>query len=90
MILIFDLFLSIGAVYLNLAEYVGKGKVERRYLLKESRVNATLKVSRPFRERRCFVIYERSPITNVPQLGLTPPSFIVPLRWPNVADFEFF
>ncbi|EAU83829.1 hypothetical protein CC1G_09498 [Coprinopsis cinerea okayama7 len=35
----------LGAVYLNLAEYVGKGKVERRYLLKESRVNATLKIS---------------------------------------------
>lgn len=35
----------LGAVFINLAEYVGKGKVERRFLLKESRVNATLKVS---------------------------------------------
>lgn len=35
---------KLGEVSLNLAEYVGKGKVERRFLLKESRVNATLKV----------------------------------------------
>ncbi|TFK28293.1 hypothetical protein FA15DRAFT_75915 [Coprinopsis marcescibilis] len=35
----------LGAVYLNMAEYVDKGKVERRYLLKESRVNATLKIT---------------------------------------------
>ncbi|KAJ3528085.1 hypothetical protein NMY22_g9543 [Coprinellus aureogranulatus] len=35
----------LGAVFINLAEYVGKGKVERRFLLKESRVNATLKLS---------------------------------------------
>lgn len=35
----------LGAVYLNLAEYVGQGSVERRYLLKESKTNATLKVS---------------------------------------------
>lgn len=34
----------LGEVVLNLAEYVGKGKVERRFLLKESRVNAMLKV----------------------------------------------
>lgn len=35
----------LGAVYLNLAEYVGQGKVERRYLLRQSKTNATLKVS---------------------------------------------
>ncbi|KAF4612966.1 hypothetical protein D9613_010915 [Agrocybe pediades] len=35
----------LGAVYLNLAEYVGQGPVERRYLLKESKTNATLKVT---------------------------------------------
>ena len=36
-----------GAVYLNLAEYVGQGSVERRYLLRESKTNATLKVMFP-------------------------------------------
>ncbi|KAF9011698.1 hypothetical protein BDQ17DRAFT_1344650 [Cyathus striatus] len=35
----------LGAVYLNLAEYVDKGTVERRYLLRESKTNATLKLS---------------------------------------------
>ncbi|RXW13891.1 hypothetical protein EST38_g11962, partial [Candolleomyces aberdarensis] len=35
--------LRLGEVVLNLAEYVGKGKVERRFLLKKSRVNAMLK-----------------------------------------------
>ncbi|KAF5325201.1 hypothetical protein D9619_009957 [Psilocybe cf. subviscida] len=35
----------LGAVYLNLAEYIGQGKVERRYLLKESKTNATLKIA---------------------------------------------
>ncbi|KAJ3517071.1 hypothetical protein NLJ89_g744 [Agrocybe chaxingu] len=35
----------LGAVYLNLAEYVGHGPVERRYLLKESKTNATLKLT---------------------------------------------
>jgi N-terminal C2 in EEIG1 and EHBP1 proteins len=35
----------LGAVYLNLAEYVGKGSVERKYLLKESKTNSVLKVS---------------------------------------------
>ena len=34
----------LGAVYLNLAEYVGQGSVERRYLLRESKTNATLQV----------------------------------------------
>ena len=34
----------LGAVYLNLAEYIDQGNVERRYLLKESKTNATLKV----------------------------------------------
>ena len=34
----------LGAVYLNLAGYVGQGSVERRYLLRESKTNATLKV----------------------------------------------
>ena len=34
----------LGAVYLNLAEYVGQGSVERRYLLRESKTHATLKV----------------------------------------------
>ncbi|KAF5350657.1 hypothetical protein D9756_008611 [Leucocoprinus leucothites] len=35
----------LGAVYLNLSEYVGHGPVERRYLLRESRTNATLKLT---------------------------------------------
>ena len=35
----------LGAVYLNLAEYIGKGSVERKYLLKESKTNSVLKVS---------------------------------------------
>lgn len=35
----------LGALYLNLSEYVGHGSVERRYLLRESKTNATLKVS---------------------------------------------
>lgn len=35
----------LGAVYLNLAEYIGKGSVERSYLLKESKTNAVLKVT---------------------------------------------
>ena len=34
----------IGALYLNLAEYVNAGAVTRRYLLRESKINATLKV----------------------------------------------
>jgi N-terminal C2 in EEIG1 and EHBP1 proteins len=34
----------LGAVYLNLAKYINQGNVERRYLLKESKTNATLKV----------------------------------------------
>lgn len=34
----------LGALYLNLAEYIGHGPVERRYLLKESKTNATLRV----------------------------------------------
>jgi len=34
----------LGAVYLNLAGYINQGNVERRYLLKESKTNATLKV----------------------------------------------
>ena len=40
----------LGAVYLNLAEYIGKGSVERKYLLKESKTNAVLKVA-----SRCFL-----------------------------------
>ena len=35
----------LGAVYLNLAEYIGKGSVERKYLLKESKTNSVLKVT---------------------------------------------
>ncbi|KDR76955.1 hypothetical protein GALMADRAFT_210142 [Galerina marginata CBS 339.88] len=35
----------LGAVYLNLAEYINQGSVERRYLLKESKTNATLKLT---------------------------------------------
>lgn len=34
----------LGAVYLNLAEYADAGPVTRRYLLRESKTNATLKV----------------------------------------------
>lgn len=34
----------LGAVYLNLAEYADAGSVTRRYLLRESKTNATLKV----------------------------------------------
>lgn len=35
----------LGAIYLNLAEYAAVGPVTRRYLLRESKTNATLKVS---------------------------------------------
>ncbi|KAI0078095.1 hypothetical protein K474DRAFT_1594799, partial [Panus rudis PR-1116 ss-1] len=35
----------LGAVYLNLAEYADAGTVTRRYLLRESKINATLKLS---------------------------------------------
>jgi hypothetical protein len=35
----------LGAVYLNLAEYIGKGSVERKYLLKESKTNSVLKLT---------------------------------------------
>ncbi|KAM5546207.1 hypothetical protein V8D89_000333 [Ganoderma adspersum] len=35
----------LGAVYLNLAEYAEAGKVSRRYLLRQSKTNATLKLS---------------------------------------------
>jgi hypothetical protein len=41
----------LGAVYLNLAEYVGQGNVDRRYLLKESKTNAILQV-------RSFIIFD--------------------------------
>ncbi|KAF9238985.1 hypothetical protein BU15DRAFT_62252 [Melanogaster broomeanus] len=34
-----------GAVYLNLAQYVNAGVVTRRYLLRESKTNATLKLT---------------------------------------------
>ncbi|KAL5478429.1 hypothetical protein ACEPAI_2613 [Sanghuangporus weigelae] len=35
----------LGAVYLNLAEYVDKGPVMRRHLLRQSKTNATLQLS---------------------------------------------
>ncbi|KAI5121924.1 hypothetical protein M0805_000253 [Coniferiporia weirii] len=35
----------LGAVYLNLAEYVDKGSVTRRYLLRQSKTNATLQLT---------------------------------------------
>lgn len=35
----------LGAVYINLAEYADQGSVTRRYLLSESKTNATLKVN---------------------------------------------
>ncbi|KAI1786235.1 N-terminal C2 in EEIG1 and EHBP1 proteins-domain-containing protein [Ganoderma leucocontextum] len=35
----------LGAVHLNLAEYADAGKVSRRYLLRQSKTNATLKLS---------------------------------------------
>jgi len=35
----------LGAVYLNLAEYADAGPVTRRYLLRESKTNATLKLT---------------------------------------------
>jgi hypothetical protein len=35
----------LGIVHINLAEYVGKGPVTRRYLLRESKTNATLKLT---------------------------------------------
>ena len=38
----------LGAVYLNLAEYACQGPVTRRYLLRESKTNATLKVCSHF------------------------------------------
>jgi len=34
----------LGAVYLDLAQYAEKGEVVRRYLLRESKTNALLKV----------------------------------------------
>ena len=34
----------LGVMYLNMSEYVGKGAVERKYLLRESKSNAILKV----------------------------------------------
>jgi hypothetical protein len=34
----------LGAVYLDLAQYVEKGEVVRRYLLRESKTNTLLKV----------------------------------------------
>ena len=34
----------LGAIYINLAEYADAGPVSRRYLLRESKTNATLKV----------------------------------------------
>ncbi|KZO94704.1 hypothetical protein CALVIDRAFT_538813 [Calocera viscosa TUFC12733] len=34
----------LGTVVVNLAEYVGEGVVTRRYLLRDSKTNATLKV----------------------------------------------
>ncbi|QRV84861.1 N-terminal C2 in EEIG1 and EHBP1 proteins [Ceratobasidium sp. AG-Ba] len=36
---------TLGVVRLNLAEYVGKGSVTRRYLLRDSKTNATLKLT---------------------------------------------
>ncbi|KAJ1301108.1 hypothetical protein OPQ81_003524 [Rhizoctonia solani] len=36
---------ALGIVRLNLAEYAGKGPVTRRYLLRESKTNATLKLT---------------------------------------------
>ena len=35
----------LGVMFLNMSEYVGKGAVERKYLLRESKSNAILKVS---------------------------------------------
>ncbi|KAF8152917.1 hypothetical protein B0H34DRAFT_800193 [Crassisporium funariophilum] len=35
----------LGALYLNLSEYIGQGSVTRKYLLKESKTNATLKLT---------------------------------------------
>ncbi|KAF9461768.1 hypothetical protein BDZ94DRAFT_1370507 [Collybia nuda] len=35
----------LGVVYLDLAQYAGKGEVGRRYLLRNSRTNATLKLT---------------------------------------------
>lgn len=34
----------LGALHLNLSAYVGQGPVQRRYLLRDSKTNATLKV----------------------------------------------
>jgi hypothetical protein len=34
----------LGVVHLDLAQYAGKGEVGRRYLLRDSKTNATLKV----------------------------------------------
>lgn len=38
----------LGALYLNLAEYASAGEVTRRYLLSQSKTNATLKVHPSF------------------------------------------
>lgn len=37
----------VGSIYLNLAQYVSAGIVTRRYLLRQSKTNATLKVRSP-------------------------------------------
>jgi hypothetical protein len=37
---------KLGVMYLNMSEYVDKGAVERKYLLRESKTNAILKVRR--------------------------------------------
>ena len=44
-----------GVVYLNLAEYVDVGPVTRRHLLRESKTNATLQVSFPYRTPRVII-----------------------------------
>lgn len=46
----------LGNVRLNLAEYVdagedGDGNITRRYLMQDSKINSTLKVSKSFRRR---------------------------------------
>lgn len=45
----------LGALYLNLAEYASAGAITRRYLLLQSKTNATLKVSQAGRHLGYYI-----------------------------------
>jgi hypothetical protein len=54
----------LGVVYLNLAQYVDAGVITRRYLLRQSTTNATLKVSQSFLSCRPLTRRHSSPSTS--------------------------